>query len=360
MVDNPGPGDLSFSANVLSYSDMTKAAHYLPARYYALLGSRLSEMGVDVAALLDEAQIRPDVLQSADGQLTVEQVDTMVRLAAQRTQRSDLGFELGRMIKLSAHDILGYAMLSAPTLDMALRLVARYFSLITPTYLMQYRSHATHAEMNVRPALPLTPQVLAFHQETIAVAYYETVKVLLAGAPASCSIYLSIDQPPHFERYRELSAATVHFGQTGLPGARIVFDKALVERPLVMADPNTVKMAEARCAELLNNIVNRSSLSEWTYMMLREAAEGQPTLEELASILNLSGRTLERRLFLQGTNFRNIANKARHETACALITAGRLNITQIAYQLGYTDTANFTRAFRREAGMSPQEYRKTL
>ncbi|MES2490325.1 MAG: AraC family transcriptional regulator ligand-binding domain-containing protein [Pseudomonadota bacterium] len=337
---------------------MTKAAHYLPARYYALLGARLYEMGVDVPGLLRDTHINPEILQAADGQLTVEQVDMLVRLAAQRTQRSDLGFELGRVIKLSTHDILGYAMLSAQTLDMALRLVARYFSLITPTYSMQYRSTATHAEMNVRPALPLTAQVLAFHQETIAVAYYETVKTLLAGTPASCSIYLSIDQPPHFERYRELSAATIHFGQTGLPGARIVFEKALVDRPLAMADQNTVKMAEARCAELLNNIVNRSSLSEWTYMMLRQAADGQPSLEELASILNLSPRTLERRLFLQGTKFRDIASKARHETACSLIHAGRLNITQIAYQLGYTDAANFTRAFRREAGMSPNEYRQ--
>lgn len=331
---------------------------YLPARYYAMLGARLAEMGVDVQALLREAQIKPEVLLAADGQLTLEQVDTLVNLAAYKTQRSDLGFELGRQIKLSAHDILGYAMLSAPTLDMALRLVARYFSLITPTYLMQYRSHASHAEMNVRPALPLTAQVLAFHQETIAVAYYETVKTLLAGVSPSCSIYLSIDPPPHVERYRELSAATIHFAQTGLPGARIVFDKALVDRPLVMADQNTVKMAEARCAEMLNNIVNQSSLSEWAYMMLREAADGQPTLEELASILNLSPRTLERRLFLQGTKFREIARKARHETACSLIQAGRLNITQIAYHLGYTDAANFTRAFRREAGISPNEYKK--
>lgn len=349
---------MSFSADVLSYHDMSHL--YLPARYYALLGARLAEMGVDVPAVMREAHIKPEVLQTVDGQLTVEQVDTLVRIASQRTQRSDLGFELGRLIKISAHDILGYAILSAPTLDMALRLVARYFSLITPTYLMQYRSTATHAEMSVRPSLPLTAQVLAFHQETISVAYYETVKTLLAGVSPTCSIYLSIDEPPHVERYRELSAATIHFSQTGLPGARIVFDKALVDRPLVMADSNTVKMAEARCAEMLNNIVNRSSLSEWAYMMLREAADGQPTLEELASILNLSPRTLERRLFLQGSKFRDIARKARHETACALIQAGRLNITQIAYHLGYTDAANFTRAFKREAGISPNEYKQNL
>ena len=349
---------MSFSADVLSYDDMDKPTHYLPARYYALLCARLSEWGVDVASLLRDAQIKPEVLQAADGQLTPDQVDALVSLAGQRSQRTDLGFELGRQIKLSSHDILGYAMLSAPTLDAALRLVARYFSLITPTYVMQYRSDAHHAEATIQPALPLSAQVLTFHQETIAVAYYETIKALLSKDPPACSIYLSIDPPPHAARYRELSNATVHFSQTALPGARIVLEKATVDLPLAMADQNTVKMAEAQCAELLRNIVNRSSLSDWTHMMLREAAHGQPTLDELASILNLSPRTLERRLSLQGASFRDIARKARHESACALLKTGHLNITQIAYQLGYSDAANFTRAFRRESGMAPNEYRR--
>ena len=337
---------------------MDKAAHYLPARYYALLCARLADWGVDVPRLLRDARIKPEILGAAEGQLTPEQLDALVRLATQRSQRTDLGFELGRQIKLSSHNILGYAMLSAPTLDAALRLVARYFSLITPTYVMHYRSTADHTETTLQPALPLSTPVLMFHQETIAVAYYETIKALLSDDPPACSIYLSMAPPPHAARYRELRNATVHFGQTALPGARIVLEKATVERPLAMADQNTVKMAEARCAELLRNIVNRSSLSDWTLMMLREAAHGQPTLDELASILNLSPRTLERRLSAQGASFRDIARKARHETACALIKTGRLNITQIAYQLVYADAANFTRAFRREAGMAPNEYRQ--
>lgn len=349
---------MSFSVDMLSYSAMTSTPHYLPARYYGLLATRLVAWGVDMPRLLRDAQIDPLVLQAADGQFRPEQVERLVSLAAERSGRSDLGFELGRMLKLSSHDILGYAMLSSPSVDAALRMVSRYFSLITPTYALGYRSDAQRAEAVIQPLLPLSASVRAVHLEAIVVAFYEHVRMLLYGELPACTIYLSFDAPPHAARYAELQNAVLHFGQHNLPGARIVMETAVVMRPLAMADEHALRMAESRCAALMNHITRGARLSDWVQMMLREAADGQPKLEELARILNLSPRTLERRLANEGQGFRELARRARFERACELLRAGRLSITQIAYQLGYTDVANFTRAFRRESGQAPSQFGK--
>lgn len=347
---------LSYSADVLSYSAMTCSAHYLPARYYAQLSTKLVQWGVDLAALLRDAQVDPMTFAAADGHLSPEQVDRLVALAAERSGRTDLGFEVGRMLKLSSHDILGYGMLSSPSVDQALRLVARYFSLITPTYTLRYRRDAKFAEALVRPQLALSARVRQFHLEAIVVAFYEHVRMLLSGDLPDCAIHVSFAAPPHLARYAELPTALMHFGDEQLAGARIVLGRDTVMRPLAMADDNTLRMAESRCAELLSRITDGARLSEWVAMMLREAAEGQPKLEEFARILNLSPRTLERRLAAEGSGFRALARRARFDRACELLRVGRLSITQIAYQLGYGDAANFTRAFRREAGMAPSEY----
>ncbi|MGQ0529644.1 MAG: AraC family transcriptional regulator [Panacagrimonas sp.] len=333
------------------------AAHYLPARYYALLATRLVQWGVDLPRLLHDAGIDPQVLDPPEGRFRPEQVERLVVLASERSGRSDLGFELGRMLKLSSHDILGYAMLSAPSVDQALRLVSRYFSLITPTYSLRYRRAEQFAEVIVQPLLPLSARAREIHLEAIAVAFYEHVRVLLSGTPPACSLHLSYEAPPHAVRYQELSAAVVHFGEHGLTGARIVLDNAVVMRPLAMADDHALRMAKSRCAQLLNHVTEGARLSDWVRMMLGQAADGQPKLEELAQILNLSPRTLERRLSVEGHRFRDLARHARYDRACALLAAGRLSVTQIAYQLGYTDVANFTRAFRRESGMAPSAYR---
>ncbi len=330
----------------------------LPARYYALLCQRAAELGVDAVRLLKDARIDPRHLQAANGHISAEQADALICLAADRSGHESLAFDLARSLKLSSHDILGYAMLSAPNLDTALRLLARYFSLIAPSYRMQYRCDAQRAEARFQPALSMSPRGLAFHAEAIIVALYDHANTLLLGQLPACSIHLPFAAPPHAARYRELGSAVVHFGEETLPVARIRFEKETVFRPLAMADANTLRMAEDRCATLLSTITRSANLADWVRMMLREAAEGQPSLEELATILNLSARTLERRLAAEDCGFRELARQARHARACTLLRAGRLSVTQIAYQLGYGDAANFTRAFRRDAGgMTPREYR---
>ena len=72
--------------------------HYLPARYYVQLCLRLAEWGLDIPALLTDAGVNPAVLQMADGQLTVAQVEALAPLAVLRSGRTDLGFELGKLL----------------------------------------------------------------------------------------------------------------------------------------------------------------------------------------------------------------------------------------------------------------------
>ena len=93
-----------------------------PARYYAIFVDRLRRLDVDVDALLRSARIAPAALYGTDGLLTLPQVEALVEGATERTGRPDLGFDAGRLVKLSSHDILGYAIISSPTLDYALRL----------------------------------------------------------------------------------------------------------------------------------------------------------------------------------------------------------------------------------------------
>lgn len=348
---------LLFVAKLLSYSVMpASSVTYLPARYYALLCLRLVECGVDVPSLLEQAGVSPAALYAADGQLTPQQVERLAALASEQVQRSDLGFELGRLLKLSSHDILGYALLSAPTLDAALRLAARFFSLVTPTYTMRYLPSPEQAELRFVPRLPLTTAVLDFHLEAIAVAFHEHIRTLLGDASLPSQLYFSFAEPKHVTRYKELLGATPHFSQDGLPGARILLPGALLGRPLAMADAHAMRMAESRCAELLARITRNASLGAWTKMMLSEAADAAHSLPELAGILNLSPRTLERRLAQEGAGFRGLALEARHARACALLSARQLSVTQIAYQLGYGDVANFSRAFRKQAGVPPSQW----
>ena len=327
-----------------------------PARYYAIFVDRLRRLDVDVNALLRSARIAPAALYGTDGLLTLPQVEALVEGAAERTGRSDLGFDAGRLVKLSSHDILGYAIISSPTLDYALRLAARHYRLITPTFSMRYTRDGRHAEIALRPALSVRPETLRFHLEAVTVSLHEQMKALLGDRLPGHDISISGLAPGHRRRYLRLAPVRWQFDGEGA-GVRIKLPLAVVDRPLPMSDRSALQMAEARC-ELLLKRATRTGLADWVTMMLREADGSLPTLNDLSRVLNLTPRTLNRRLARDGERFLHLVKRVRSERACALLRDGRLPVTQVAYQLGYRDSANFSRAFRREVGITPSEYRR--
>jgi len=337
---------------------MTAAYPELPARYYVRMGEILRRQGVDVPALLAAAGVRPELFAEPGAMLRLDQVEALIAESTQRTGRSDLGFELGRSLRLSTHSVVGYGILSSPTIDYAMRLAARFFRLITPTFRMRCRRDAGAVEMRFEPSLPLGHGAYVFHVEAVAVGIHGALQELLQERMPRHELQLSIAAPPHAARYGELDGARTQFGWSEAAGLRLLLPAAPMDLPPSLADPNALQLAEARCAALLRDAVAQGRVADWVRMMLREASDGLPSLGELAHTLNLSQRTLDRHLQREGCGFRELLRQVRQERACELLAAGRLSVTQIALELGYTDAANFARAFRRESDLSPSQWQQ--
>jgi AraC-like DNA-binding protein len=110
---------------------------------------------------------------------------------------------------------------------------------------------------------------------------------------------------------------------------------------------------------LQGDIEQSRQWSGWIRMMLRESEACQPTAEELTELLGVDTHTLARALAKQGLSFREMAKQVRYEKACELLKDPNQPITQVAYRLGYSDCANFSRAFQTVGGVSPRTYRQS-
>jgi AraC-like DNA-binding protein len=73
----------------------------------------------------------------------------------------------------------------------------------------------------------------------------------------------------------------------------------------------------------------------------------------------MSRRTLARQLAEEGTSFEALLDEVRLGVALQGLTGSELNVQDVAFLLGYSETAAFSRAFRRWTGQSPAEYRKS-
>jgi len=88
--------------------------------------------------------------------------------------------------------------------------------------------------------------------------------------------------------------------------------------------------------------------------------DGYPSVDLAAAAAGMSRRTLQRRLTEHGLNYSRLVEQVRFETAVNLLKNPRIKLIEIGAELGYTDPANFTHAFKRWAGVSPRKFRDLL
>jgi transcriptional regulator GlxA family with amidase domain len=109
-----------------------------------------------------------------------------------------------------------------------------------------------------------------------------------------------------------------------------------------------------------NKLHANLSVCEIQKSMQRLLVSGQFRLEDVARAVDLSPRSVQRRLAALGTSHSTLLNRIRMIRACQLLSGSSTEIQQIAIDVGFRSPSTFSRAFQRWAGVSPREYRNSL
>jgi len=329
----------------------------VPTRYFSLMLAMLATQGTDTTRLLDSAKIEASRFERDDGMLLPQEVEALIDAAQRLTGRTDLAFDAGHAIKLNSHDLLGYAMLSCRDVDQLLRLTSRYYHFINELFAMKYLRQAGHGEAVFSPVVAMPQQTMRFVMELIAVSVHGQLEMLL-GPGVTYQVRMGMPAPAHHARYGALAPARFHFDAHALPGVTVLLDASLLDRPLPMAAPKVVEQVEERMQTLQRRPVPDAGWGEYVSMLLREAQGQQITLEEIAQRMNISARTVDRNLRKEHLTFRDLSQQVRLERARELLMQRGATVSRVAEQLGFSDAANFSRAFRRHAGVSPGAFQR--
>jgi AraC-like DNA-binding protein len=116
-------------------------------------------------------------------------------------------------------------------------------------------------------------------------------------------------------------------------------------------------MIVALCDNLLDELKLRVGLAGEIRALLLRDITNPPTLAAIAKMLDMSDSSLRRQLREQSISFRSLLNELRMQIALKYLRTTRLANEDIALALGFSDAANFRRAFRRWTSKSPSEIR---
>lgn len=257
------------------------------------------------------------------------------------------GIHLGETESFEQYGALGKAILEAPTLRAAIGLVCRHTGLIqtdTEVRLLEKRQTACLSYSYLGRARENPDQYI----EGAMVFFYKLLG--LTGQPTVVDVSFG-----HVPSQKSQELERVFGPRLTLDAAKdaLVFDRALLDLPL---QSSTAASRQMLCDRSCEEEVVRAVLTNMSDRLAYET----PTLRMTAAVLGLHSRTLERRLSRWGTPFEALLDEFRRSRSLQLIQQGTHTLTEIAFLVGYSDAAHFTRAFRRWTGSPPRDYVRGL
>ncbi len=321
------------------------------AIYIGLLIDVVERMNISAEELLEGSGITLEQANDVFWYLDFEVFSRLFARAVQLTNEPGLGFLLGLQMKVSCHGLVGFAAMIGKDVRAALEIAQQFSGVLSSafTILLDVGEETCSLYFNeVFPEYSLGSSGVMALMLGFAMMGEALTGQRLEGA-AECSF----KRPEYYSRFENLIPGTVSFEQ---PQTRLIFPRSYLDLPLIMADPMTARLAREQCKRELNAVMKNSSFSRLVGELAYDEALGFCTLEDVAEKLHMSPRTLQRQLAQEDKSFSSVIDELREHKARSMLKKREMSLDSIAEALGYTDTANFTRAFKRWTGTTPKKF----
>ncbi len=309
--------------------------------------SWLEEHGVPARPLLRDAGLPISFREVPDRWVPELPIWSFCENAARSQGIEDFGLRVGLGTDVAEIGTFGKALRTATTLRVALE-----------TFLRDLNKHSSCGQYGLRQDGVSTwfwrtgiPGLQCDPVEQYVVGLMAQIVRLAAGprwAPKEVALQAS-------ELPGELAAET--FAETrillGAPLAAMRFPSVLLATPLRSAvRDGDHALAGFRFEQPPENLVDSLKLG-----LESALPHGSPGLRWAAHAANMSPRTLQRRLAEIGASWERLVDQTRFDTARRLLETTDLKLGDVAREVGYSEPANFSRAFQRWAGVAPSRYR---
>ena len=311
------------------------------------------QFGLDPRQLLAGSAIEKWELEDPFRIITTAQEIMVGRRLAQLAPAPLIGLDLGQHHHLISKGKLGMAAMCCETALEALNLLFTYIDLAA-TY-FQYDLTVAGGKGFVRlKELVDLEEFRRYVFETEVVSLHTICAMILDDAQVFSELRIAYPAPDYATRYRDIFHCPVVFDA---PEHLLLFEAAILDRPLKHANPLTKKVLEEECRQLCRRLNENTSLRDRIRHELLFADRYFPTLDQLANRINMTERTIRRRLAAEGTSYKDILAEIRRQKALAFIAAGDFSMEEIAEKLGYSDVVGFYHAFKTWTGTTPAAFR---
>ncbi|WP_394843463.1 AraC family transcriptional regulator [Pendulispora brunnea] len=279
-----------------------------------------------------------------------------VSLAAERLGDECLGLHLAQRVPHGSYGLLEYAARNAPDVGEVLNRIARYLPLVSDTTRIELRK--LEQECSLVHFVPEEPGAMGRHANEFSLAIIlRVVREASQVAVSARRVEFAHSAPAditELERFFGTSNIVFDAGHNLL-----AFEERTLSLPINGSDRALLPWLDSYAATMLPHESALAARIPGLHEQIRLCLQTKeaPTLAEVARRMQLSGRTLQRRLQDARTSFQDVLDAVRRELAESYLSDPKLTVYEIALLLGYSHRSGFERAFMKWCGTTPREFR---
>lgn len=318
---------------------------------FSALPSLLNEFGCELTAILEQAGLARDLLDSPDNMISAADLSRLFKTCVVESRCPHVGLLVGQESSPPSLATLDELIQCSTTVGEALA-----------AFLHDYSRQNRMAGVDIKAQGSVA--ILSFavyaqveHADAICDAalalFTKVIREMCGEGWTPSEVLLPRYRPLDPRPYQNFFRSHLRFEEET---AALVFDRQLLAQPLAGTKGVVVPTPEKRMA--LREAQDHAFLKDELRRVLRlQLLRGKSSAEEIAELFEMRHRTFHRRLRAEGTALRTISNEIRLEIARQLLADTHIPLSQIAAALAFSEASAFTRAFRRWSGETPSAYR---
>jgi AraC-like DNA-binding protein len=312
----------------------------------------IRQLGGDPGAVLLDAGLDGSALDNPDGRIPYEALVRVLDRAASSTGCQHIGLLAGRLYRLSHLGVVGELVRNSPTVGRALEALTVFHHLNSEGGLAFLLKRGDYVDLGYAPYQAAGAGIAQVCDAALAAAM--NIMLELCGPTwKPYEVFLPHAKPRDVAQHRAFFKVVPRFdAECGV----LRFPARDLARKVPDADPE----AHHRCEQSARSAGAPEFMQQVYRGLRRLMLENRHSGDDLAQMLSMHRRTLNRRLKAEGTTFQRVLDEVRFEIAQDLLSNSNVHLDDIAATLGYAAVTPFMRTFRRWSGTTPGQWRRSV
>ncbi len=337
----------------MSDDNLTTQIPTLIGSWALLVAKTIESYGLNSEDIFSKAGINLEELKKNDSRFPAYQMVKVWEETVRQTQDPYIAIRVAEHFKPSAYSALGLTMAASRHIYDALKRCAQYSKVISDGTMAELEENDTQVAFVLRPRP----------------GFRDLTHITSMSATLCCMFHIFRDiagntfnlQEVHFEQsldstkpFEEFFNCPVFYNSDS---SKLVFNKSEVYAEQPFSHSKLANSLDEWIEEYLSKFQEEKISTKVQKYLLKNLAYEDLDQPKVAKSLAMSTRMLQRKLQEEGTVYTELLDNCRKKLAIKLIHEKIQPLSEVAHILGFSDQSNFTRAFKRWTGSTPNQFR---